>query len=121
MNQEQFKKLIQKNIVIGKIFNNPSGRGTSTIIGNNGETIIYQRGKSKLYIKIEQLWDVYQKFLGNKLESTDLREFRPKIYDSKKNGHSCHCTTLFLILQDIGIVDTINGKGVSNNPFWIQL
>ena len=121
MNQQQFINLVMTNIVSGRIFNNPSGRGTTSIINNNGIKITYRRGNSKISIDIQQLWDAYQNFLGNTVSSTNLKQYRPHIYDSSQGGHSCNCTTLFLILRNIGIVNTINGKGVRGNPFWIQL
>ncbi|MCT7609839.1 hypothetical protein N5U14_03160 [Aliarcobacter butzleri] len=121
LNQQQFINLINVKIIIGKNFINPSRKGTTIIKNNDGSKITYQRKKSNISIEIQQLWDTYQKFLGNIVSSTDLKQYRPDIYDSNKSGHSCNYTTLFLILQDIGIINSINGNGVRGNPFWIQL
>jgi len=120
MNYALFISLIQI-VVSGLSFSNPSGNGNTIIINNNGSTITYQRGNSNFSIDIQELWDVYNHFLGHPVSCIDLRNYKPHIYDSNQGGHSCHCTTLFLIFQNIRIITSINGRGVRNNPFWIQL
>jgi len=120
MNYTQFISLIQ-TVVNGLSFSNPSGTGNTIIINNNGSTITYQRGSSNFSIDIQELWDVYTHFSGQSISCIDLKNYKPHIYDSNQGGHSCHCTTLFLIFQYIGIITSINGSGVRNNPFWIQL
>lgn len=121
MNQKQFMDLITKNIVVNRSFNNPSGKGITQIKVNDGKTITYQRGHSRISITILELWNVYQKFLNNTISTRDLKKYKPYIYNSNNKGHSCNSTALFLIFQNIGIISKINGRGVKGDPFWIEL
>jgi hypothetical protein len=118
---EQFILNARNIIVPEKEFKNP-GRGTSRIISfNDNGTICYKRGKSPIHINIRDIIYTYKHFLGKKCSSSDLKEYAPKIYDSKARpaGHSCNCTFFFLILKELKLVDKIEGEGKAHSPFFV--
>ena len=67
------------------------------------------------------LYAAYTTFRGKTVSSTDLREYAPQVFDSKRSGHSCNCTLLFMVLKMIGAITTIEGKGVRGNPFRVTI
>jgi len=120
MEYKQFTESIKLNIPVGVLISNPGG-GTSKIISYSDEKIVYQRGKSKISVSFEKLYKAYFKFRGQKVYTTDLRNYAPDIFDSKNGGHSCNATFLFSILILIGLVSEIKGDGKVNHPFYISI
>ena len=51
-----------------------------------------------------------------------LKDFKPTVFDSLKNGHSCNTTFLFSILNHVGLLkDGINGSGTKGHPFYVTI
>ena len=122
MSPEKLRKLLEKSFPEGSVIQNPGG-GTTTIAGYNDKKLSYIRGKSRMYLPYEVIIAVFEKFEGKRLSSKDLKEFLPEIFDSQARpaGHSCNCTTLFILLEGIGIAGPIEGSGKSGSPFHISL
>lgn len=114
-------EIIVKNVFVGDIFNNPGG-GTSTIINISSSFIQYLRGNSKIKIFMDDIEDVYKNFKGKQVSTSMLKDFKPKVFDSSKNGHSCNTTFIFIILNHIGLLQGgINGSGKKGNPFYVTI
>ena len=122
MNFETFKATLQSVVPVGTVLQNPGG-GTSEILTVSDEVISYRRGNSIIYVSLQNLFDAYWNFRGRAMSSTELRIFRPSVFDSSARpaGHSCNCTFLFLVLQRLGVVNAIEGKGISGNPFFVNV
>jgi len=116
MDKTTFVQIMRRAAPKNLTFQNP-GDGTSKIISHSNTAIYYQRGKSPISIGYEALFDVWNIFQGKLVNSTELRDHNPSVFDSNKNGHSCNCTFLFLIFEAAGLVDEIEGKGVRGNPY----
>ena len=113
--------IIINNISVGDIFNNPGG-GTSTIININSSFIKYLRGKSQIKLFMEDIEDVYKIFKDKQVSTSMLKDFKPNVFDSLNNGHSCNATFLFCILNHIGLLkDGINGSGTKGHPFYVTI
>lgn len=114
--QEQILRSIKKDM----IFENPRS-GTSTITKITPEKIVYTRGSSRITLNIADIICAYQKFAGENCSSVDLRKYKPKVFDSKQNGHSCNCTFLFTILNEIGLTEGgIQGEGKAYKPYYVK-
>lgn len=114
-------QVILKSISHGQRLNNPK-KGISIIYELNQDHIVYIRGKSKIKINTDDIADVIDLFKGKKCSSLDLREWRPNIFNSNCNGHSCHCTFLFMLLKNAGLIEgDIQGEGKSGSAFFVQL
>ena len=120
MNFVEFRKQLIFALPKGKVLKNP-GKGISIIKSISTDGIYYIRGNSTFHISINEIYEAYKRFQGKNVSSTQLKELKPYVYDSSINGHSCNCTFLFLILKEMGIVDTINGKGVKGDPFYVEI
>jgi len=120
MNNRKFRRKIIKTIPIGTVMDNPGG-GTSTIITYTEKKVTYQRGNSKIRIAFDDLHSAFLTFRGETLDSSMLIKFKPRVFDSKQNGHSCNCTFLFMVLEKLGIVDKIDGAGKKGNPFRVHI
>jgi hypothetical protein len=116
---DQFLEGLCKKIYVGKILFNPGG-GTSEIVFIDNNKIVYERGKSKISIKINDIFGVYEKNNGN-VFSNKLKEEKPNIFDSRANGHSCNCTFVFMVFKEMGVVNKIEGAGVRGNPFYVNI
>jgi hypothetical protein len=99
---------------------NPGG-GNTVIVSYTDHNIVYQRGNSRICVAFKDLYEAYKMFRGGILDSTKLREYKPWVFDSKRGGHSCNCTFLFMVLRAIGVVDTIAGAGKKGDPFWVKI
>ena len=125
MKYEEFIKRVKEKINAGDILKNPK-KGTSKIMRytnkDNQESIkiVYKKPNSKIYVSLKDLYNSFNG-KGGKVTSTDLKEGNPHIFDSSKGGHSCNCSFLFMILEKIGIINKIEGKGVKGDPFFIKL
>ena len=117
-----FTKSIKRNMPVGTILKNPGG-GTSEVVGYTDEKIAYLRGKSRMYVRYEDLYQAYQKFKGQYVTTSNLRTFRPHVFDSSARpaGHSCNCTFLFLLLGQLGLASDIQGAGRQGNPFGVRI
>ena len=110
MTKEEFVKKLTDSVKVGDVFDNPGG-GTSTIESIEGNTIKYKRGTHDIKITMDDMYDAYNQFL-NGFSCTDLKKFRPNVYDSKARpaGHDCNCTFLMMMLKQMGLVKQIEGS-----------
>ena len=120
MDREVLVRRIGEGVVAGTVFENP-GRGTSTVVWNDGERVCYLRTRSRLYVRIEDLADAAATFAGRTVRTTDLKAFRPAVFDSRANGHGCHCTFLFRVLQSLGLAGEVTGTGRRGSPFAVTV
>jgi len=101
-------------IPIGTIFNNPGG-GTTTIHKYSDNKLFYIRGKSKISMSFEDIFNTYTTFKGTQVTTNDLKKYNNH-FDSKArkpSGHNCNCTSLFMILHRIGLAEEIKKFGRS--------
>ena len=120
MTYEEFFSKVKSSLSIGKVLPNPGG-GTSKILSITEANITYQRGLSPISISVKTLYDLYKKYSGKTVSSTDLKAYLPKIFDQKYNGHPCNCTFFFMVLKEIGVVQRIRGEGKAYHPFYVDL
>lgn len=120
MHYPQFVSATRLALPRDTILPNPRS-GTTRIVKYSGDTLVYQRGESRFYVSLQDLYHAFEHFQGSDVSSRDLREYAPSVFDSKKGGHSCNCTMLFLILVAIGIADIIEGRGVAGHPFRVRI
>lgn len=113
-------KAIAEDIKVGMIFKNPGG-GTSQIVMVTGDKITYKRGNSNISLSLQDIDDAYYKFKSKQCTSSELKNFRKKVFSSKDNGHSCNCTFLFSLLGYLDLCTDIKGKGVRGNPFYVEI
>ncbi|WP_010249444.1 hypothetical protein [Acetivibrio cellulolyticus] len=112
---------IRDNVKVGMVFDNP-GRGSSEIVSVSNERIVYKRGNSKLYLKIQDFIDVYEKFAGKRCTTNDIKAFNPRVFCSRDNGHGCHCTFIFTILDYLKLLKNgICGSGKVGDSFYIEI
>ena len=102
------------------VLQNPGG-GTSEVLGYTSAQVVYKRGSSKIYVSISDLFRAYQHFRGTRVSGPDLRQYAPSVFDSKRNGHSCNCTFLFMTLYRMGLCSEIRGLGRRGNPFYVHM
>ncbi len=122
MDFDEFKRKIKAAIPVDTIMDNPGG-GTSTIISVSDDKISYMRGSSTIYVSFQDIYDAYSKYRGQKVTSSDLKVYRPSVFDpaAKPAGHSCNCTFLFLLISRIGEANGIQGAGVRGNPYFVEV
>jgi hypothetical protein len=122
MDFNAFRNCTNEVAPVGAVWTNPGG-GVSTIISVSAERISYRRGKSVMSVSIWDLFDAYALYRGRRVSTTELRAFRPVVFDSaaRPAGHSCNCTIFFLLLERMGVVEGIQGKGVCGNPFYVDI
>ena len=74
-------------------------------------------------VKFSDLYEAYAHFFGKNMTTTDLRGFKPSVFDSSARpaGHSCNCTFLFLLLFGMKLCGEIEGSGKSGKPFYVKL
>ncbi|WDV48065.1 hypothetical protein PV797_10295 [Clostridiaceae bacterium M8S5] len=114
------KTIILEKANQGLVFVNPGG-GTSEIIKVTDRKITYKRGNSKISLSIESIQDVYDEFKSKQCTSSELKKYKQEVFSSKDNGHSCNCTFLFSLLNYLNLASEIKGKGVKNNPFYVEI
>jgi len=120
MNIDQFKHKIKQAIQVGTTLDNP-GRGTSTVKALSDHGISYLRGRSVIYFSFQDIFDTFEHFNGGKVTSNDLKSYRPIVFDSEANGHSCNCTFLFMLLKEMGVASEIGGHGVKGSPYFVGI
>lgn len=114
------KKLLE-NISVGDVFENPGG-GTSTVINISEDRICYRRGKSNIYLNFKDIEEVYNYYKGRACYSNDLKKFRPTVFDSSQNGHSCNCAFLFKVFSKLELLEgDLEGRGVRGDPFYVEI
>ncbi len=119
--KEQFITQLVNHVPEGSVFDNPGG-GTSTIIMIGEDKLSYIRGKSRFYLSYSAIFDVLRLFSGMTTTTTDLKRHNPEVFDSKLGGHSCNCTTMFRILERMGLIDgTVQGSGKRGSPFFVVI
>ena len=110
MTLTEFSDIIIRHIP-DEPMSNPRG-GTSTIVKFDNEKIIYRRGKSKIYLKMNKLYEAYENFKGSFVTTSDLKKFDQSFDSQARNpsGHSCNCTFAFMLLREAGLADDIVKK-----------
>lgn len=120
MDYQAFVKRVAAAVRPGHQFQNPGG-GVSTVkslvVSGTQENLYYVRGRSTIQVSLRDLYDAFMAFRGQTCATTDLRRFRPEVFDSKAKGHSCNCTLFFLLLQEVGLAGEIFGAGVRGQAF----
>ena len=86
------------------------------------EKVRYTRGHSTMRVALTDLYETWSSFRGRRVSSTDLRAFRPHVFDSsaRPSGHSCNVGLLFSLLIELRLADDLRGAGVRGNPFSIE-
>ncbi len=120
MDLETFRLLVKGVIPVGTVLQNPGG-GTSIIKSLTNRAISYKRLSSTINVSFRVLFDAYNNFKGKKVLTNDLKSYKPSIYDSKKGGHDCNCTFLFMVLCRLPLVVEIEGRGVKGSPFFVNI
>jgi hypothetical protein len=122
MDLDTFLTSIKRVFPVGTVIDNPGG-GTSTIVGFSDRHASYKRGRSTISVAFADLHEAYSHFRGEEVTSTDLREFRPSVFDSaaRPAGHSCNCTFLFRLLEGLRLSGQIDGSGVRGNPYSVRV
>ena len=80
MDKTTFVQIMRRAAPKNLTFQNPGG-GTSKIISHSNTAIYYQRGKSPISIGYEALFDVWNIFQGKLVNSTELRDHNPSVFD----------------------------------------
>src|SRR5947199_28121 len=120
MTVTDFASLLKQHLAPGLVLDNPGG-GTSTVVWCSEERVCYRRGHWPLYVDLQASFEAYQQFNGRSVTTRELKDFAPSVYDSTRHGHDCHCTLLFLALREMGIVETIWGRGRPGAPFGVTI
>jgi len=120
MTYSEFYNNLSNSISVGLKLKNP-GKGDSTIKSITENIITYIRGSSSISIKIDEIYKVYLLFKGKRCSTSDLKEYKPGVFNSKTNGHDCNCTFLFMILKKMNLINKIEGKGVKNSEFFVNI
>lgn len=118
MTLNEFIAAVKTAFPVGTVIDNP-GSGTSKIVGYSGTDIFYVRGSSRIAVTFTDLHETYSAFRGKHVSSSDLRSFRPSVFDlaARPAGHSCNCTFLFCILKELNLSGPISGSGVRGDPY----
>lgn len=120
MQYQDFVHRVTEVLQPGQQFQNPGGGVSvvkSLVTSDTQDNLYYIRGRSTIEVSLRDLYDAFTAFRGKNCETTDLRRFRPQVFDSKARGHNCNCTLLFLLLHEAELAGAITGAGVRGNPF----
>ena len=98
MNLEMFKRAIIQKIPEGTILKNPL-KGVTEIVSYTDDKIEYRRGEWKPKICFYELYNAVIHYQGKCLSSRELTQFSPVFA-----AHECHCSVLFMLITEIGIV-----------------
>lgn len=123
MDTEEFVGRARAAVPAGIVFPN-LGAGTTRIVRHDARHVVYQRGGSTIDISWDWLYEAYAHFSGRRMSSSQLREFRPEVFDSsvRPAGHSCNCTFLLQLLVRMGVVQRgVEGRGVRGDPFAVTI
>ena len=120
---KSMKKIVDSvtsNVRTGQVWLNPGG-GTSKIKRSDEEMLSYVRGHSRMYLPMSVLVEAVARWRGKQVTSTDLRSWRPDVFDSSRGGHSSNTTFLFMTLHKAGYASEIQGAGKAGSPFWVEI
>ncbi len=122
MTLAEFMSDVKSALPIGTVIDNPGG-GTSKIVSYTASNISYVRKKSTIVVAFEDLYETFKRFEGQCVSSSELKAFRPSVFDStaRPAGHSCNCTFLFCVLEKLELSGPITGAGVKSNPFAVKI
>jgi len=122
MTVDEFSAVVRAVFPVGEIIANPGG-GTSTIKRYSSSAVTYVRKRSSMSVTFRDLHAAYRKFSGRTVSSSDLRKFKPSVFDSaaRPAGHSCNCTFLFCVLERLNLSSQIVGSGVAGKPFAVTI
>lgn len=122
MDLDAFIAGIKRVFPVGAVIDNPGG-GTSTIVGFSETHVSYKRGRSTIAVAFADLYEAYSRFRGRELSSTELRKLWPSVFDSaaRPAGHSCNCTFLFRLLEELQLSGPMSGSGVRGNPYSVKV
>jgi len=117
-----FKSKFEGAVPVGSLLTNPGG-GTSEVLSYASDHVAYKRGNSRIRASLSDFHASFLKFAGSRVTSSDLKSFKPSVYDSSARpaGHPCNCTFLFLGLHRMGFASEIEGSGVRGSPFSVDL
>jgi hypothetical protein len=120
MDFSEFVSAFHEQIKVGSIFQNPK-KGDSTVISVKNGIVKYNRKKYSFSISIEVLYQSYSSFIGRKMSTNDLKAYKPEIFDTKARpaGHDCNTTFLLCVLVQMNLAKSVDGKGVSGDPFFV--
>lgn len=118
MTKEEFILQLIDAVPEGTVFDNPGG-GTSKIVNVGKDKLSYIRGKSRISLSFDAIFDALRLFSGMATTTNDLKRHNPEVFDSKLSGHNCNCTTMFRVLERMGLVDgSVQGSGRRGFPFF---
>lgn len=122
MTLNDFHQMLMNAVPAEATIPNPGG-GMTTVVSTQNGRVRYRRGRSVMNLKIDDMHAAYTTFNGRLMSSKDLKATWPATYDSaaRPAGHSCNVTMLFCALKAMGLVQSIQGKGVAGNPFFVDL
>lgn len=89
------------------------------ILKASEDAIIYRRGRSRFRVKLSDLFDATEHCRGRRVTASEVRAFRPGVFDShaRPAGHSCNIGLLFSLLMLLGIAQELQGRGVRSDPY----
>ena len=57
-----------------------------------------------------------------KCTTNDIKVFNPNVFCSGGNGHGCHCTFIFIILDYLQLLKNgICGNGKAGDSFYVEI
>ena len=66
-----------------------------------------------MYIHLADIYQAYSKHRGTEVSTNDVKA----IFKSKP----CHRIFFFLVLQELGLINDIQGRGVAGDPYWVSI
>lgn len=120
MTRKDFVDRLRSGSSEGTVLQNPGG-GTTTIIWYDDERLCYQRGGSRFYVSLDDLFRAYSTFQGSHVTTRKLKDFAPSVFDSTAGGHNCNATVLLLALNRMGLGSPLWGSGRRGSPFGVTL
>ncbi len=121
MTKEELSLLIEETFSSRDELGNPGG-GISTLVSVGPDKLSYIRGKSRMYLPYETIFNVLEKYPRGILTTNNLRQFEPSIFDQKHGGHNCNCTFLLSVLTKLQFTEGgIQGMGQSGCPFFVKM
>jgi hypothetical protein len=120
MESQGFFTQVQRRLPVGSVLHNRGG-GISTVKSCRGTKMSYLRGNSRIYVDLYDFHHALRHSGGTIVNSSQLKTYKPSVFDSNTNGHSCNCTMFFMILQALGLVDRIRGTGKRSDPLAVSI
>ena len=123
MSYDELVRKVLERVKPGDTWYSPrGGRKEIRLLDSNGKLRYYQGpNKASISLPLTEVYEILRTFSGKEISSTDLRRTMPRIFDSKKSGHSCNCYAFFRLLKEIGLVANINGEGIRGNPYRVEV